>query len=142
MQNQIVIVSACLAGIRCRYDGNNNTSEAVLDLVRKGDAIPFCPEVFGGLTTPRPCCELQNGRVIDTDGVDRTDAFLRGAEEGLKLARLAGCTEAVLKANSPSCGCGRVYDGTFSGNRIPGNGVFAELLLANGFTIRTEEDLD
>lgn len=79
---------------------------------------------------------------MDRDGIDRTDAFVRGAEEGLRIATLAGCTEALLKANSPSCGCGRIYDGTFSGARVPGSGFFARILQEKGISIRTEEDFD
>lgn len=142
MKKHPILVSACLAGIRCRYDGEANASDLVLDLVREGRAIPFCPEVFGGMTTPRASCEFQNGIVLDRDGIDCTDAFQRGAEEGLKLVQLAGCSEAILKANSPSCGKGMIYDGTFSGKRVAGNGIFADLLMKNGISVRTEEELD
>lgn len=137
-----LLVSACLIGQPCRYDGSSIPVEWVMDLVAQGRAIPFCPEIAGGLPTPRPPCELRQGRVVDRDGIDRTDAFLRGAEQGLALARLAGCAGAVLKARSPSCGFGQVYDGTFAGLLTPGNGLFAELLLAHGIPVRTEFDQD
>lgn len=136
-----IIVSACLAGIFCRYNGETIPFEPVVELVRQGRAIPFCPEAHGGLPTPRPPCEIINGRVINKEGADQTDEFLRGAEEGLRLARLVGAEEAILKAGSPSCGSGTIYDGTFSGVRVPGNGVFADLLLKHGITVRTEESL-
>lgn len=142
MKHPPIIVSACLAGVFCRYNGDTVPFEPVVELVRAGRAIPFCPEVYGGLPTPRPPCELMDGRVINREGVDQTEEFIRGAEEGLRLAQLAGSTEAILKAGSPSCGCGEVYDGTFSGKRIPGNGLFTELLLRHGITVRSEEDLD
>jgi len=135
-----VLVSACLAGIYCSYNGSYNTTESVVEMVRRGEAIPFCPEVHGGLPTPRPPCEkTADGRVVDTTGADLTAQFLRGAEEGLKLARLVGCEEAILKARSPSCGLGVIYDGTFTSTRIAGNGVFADLLQKNGIRVRTEE---
>ncbi|QGY39851.1 DUF523 domain-containing protein [Pseudodesulfovibrio cashew] len=137
-----IIVSACLAGVFCRYNGETESLHAVERLLREGRAIPFCPEVFGGLPTPRPPCEIRDGRVVDSEGNDRTEEFRRGAEEGLRLARLAGCNEAILKARSPSCGTGTVYDGTFTSTRVPGNGFFAALLLENGFRVRTEEDLE
>lgn len=136
-----IIVSACLAGIFCRYNGDTIPCEPVVELVRQGRAIPFCPEAHGGLPTPRPPCEIIDGRIINKEGEDQTDEFLRGAEEGLRLAQLVGAQEAILKAGSPSCGSGTIYDGTFSGVRIPGNGVFAELLLKHGITVRTEESL-
>lgn len=137
-----IIVSACLAGIYCRYNGETVSHPAILRLISEGDAIPFCPEAFGGLPTPRSPCEIRGDRVMDSDGVDRTAEFRRGAEEGLRLARLAGCTEAILKAYSPSCGFGVVYDGTFTSTRVPGNGLLADLLQKNGIAVRTEEDLD
>jgi len=141
MQQPPMIVSACLAGIHCRYNGDTEPFEGVVDLVRKGSAIPFCPEAYGGLATPRPPCEIREGRVVNKEGEDQTEQFHRGAEEGMRLAQLTGCTEAILKSRSPSCGCGEIYDGTFSSTVIPGNGVFADLLLKGGITVRTEEDL-
>ncbi len=142
MQQPPIIVSACLAGIHCRYNGDAVPVEGVVDLVRQGRAIPFCPEAYGGLATPRPPCEKLEGRVINNEGEDQTDHFHRGAEEGIRLAQLVGCTEAILKSRSPSCGCGEIYDGTFSSALIPGSGVFADMLLKIGITVRTEEELD
>lgn len=141
MKQPPIIVSACLAGMFCRYNGEVQPFEPVVELLRQGRAIPFCPEAFGGLPTPRQPCEIQNGRVLDPDDNDVTEEFERGAEEGLRLAKLTGCTEAILKANSPSCGCGIIYDGTFTGTKIPGNGVFAGLLLQHGIRVRSEENL-
>jgi len=142
MKTQPIIVSACLAGIFCRYNGDVEPFEPVVELIREGRAIPFCPEAHGGLPTPRQPCEIQDSRVLDVDGNDVTTEFVRGAEEGLRLAKLVGCTEAILKARSPSCGSGVIYDGTFTSSRIPGNGVFAALLKENGIIVRSEEDLD
>lgn len=141
MKDAPILVSACLAGIYCRYNGEVEAFEPVVDLVRRGRAVPFCPEAFGGLPTPRKPCEIVGDRVIDSDGVDRTAEFRRGAEEGLRLAKLLGCSEAVLKARSPSCGSGVVYDGTFTSTRTEGDGFFARLLKEHGITVRSEEDL-
>lgn len=140
MNGSRFVVSACLAGVSCRYDGGATPVPKILDLVRRGIALPVCPEQLGGLTTPRPPCELRAGRVITTEGADVTDAFLRGAEEALTLAELFGARFAVLKTRSPSCGLGRVYDGTFSGALVPGDGLFATLLTQRGFNVLTEDD--
>jgi uncharacterized protein YbbK (DUF523 family) len=137
-----IIVSACLAGLATRYDGTAFPHPEVLELVRQGRAIPVCPEQLGGLPTPRTGREIVDGRVVTKDGEDSTAAFEHGANEALKLTRLAGCNKAILKARSPSCGSGQIYDGTFSGKLIPGNGVFAAKLKAEGFEIVSEEDLD
>ena len=141
MPDTPILVSACLAGIFCRYSGEVESFEPVVDLVRKGLAVPFCPEAHGGLPTPRRPCEILGDKVVDADGVDRTAEFRRGAEEGLRLVKLMGCREAVLKSRSPSCGSGVIYDGTFTSTRVEGDGVFARLLKEHGVVVRTEEDL-
>jgi uncharacterized protein YbbK (DUF523 family) len=137
----MIIVSACLAGLHCRYDGGEKSNEEVMRLVAEGKAIPVCPEQLGGLTTPRLPCEIVNGRVMRKDGIDVTEEFERGARDSLALAKLTGAKEAILKAKSPSCGAGRVYDGTFSGQVVPGDGVFAALCRQEGISLRTEENL-
>lgn len=139
--SKMKIVSACLAGIECRYDGTSSQVEKIMRLVKNGEAIPVCPEQLGGLTTPRPACEIKNGRVFTNDGIDVTSSFKKGAEEGLKIALLAECDSAILKARSPSCGCGKIYDGSFSGRIVEGNGVFADILLKNGITVVNEDSL-
>lgn len=146
----MIIVSACLAGVNCKYNGGNNLVKEIAELVAKGEALPVCPEQLGGNPTPRPAAEISGGtgagvldgkaRVIRKDGKDVTAEFIKGAEEVLKLAKLAGASRAVLKARSPSCGCGRIYDGSFSGKLADGNGVTAELLARNGIRVSTEED--
>ncbi|WP_419780770.1 DUF523 domain-containing protein [Maridesulfovibrio sp.] len=132
------IVSGCLAGLCCRYDGGDNADERVMQLVAEGKAIPVCPEQLGGLTTPRPPCEITDGKVMSNEGADVTESFIRGAEEALKLAKLAGSNKAILKARSPSCGIGKIYDGTFNGNLIDGDGLFAAMLRKEGFKLETE----
>ncbi|MBT8420180.1 MAG: DUF523 domain-containing protein [Gammaproteobacteria bacterium] len=135
------IISACLAGVKCRYDGEAMPCQKVIEWVRQGKAIPVCPEQLGGLTTPRPPAEKQDDKVFTKDGKDITRQFENGAREALRIARLAGCEEAVLKARSPSCGFGEIYDGTFSGRLIAGDGVFAGLLRKNGISVVTEEEI-
>jgi len=135
------IVSACLAGINCRYDGKNSANEKVIALVRKGKAIPVCPEQLGGMPTPRENMELGGGRVFSASGKDETAQMKAGAEETLKIAKLVGAKEAIFKARSPSCGKGRVYDGSFSGKLVEGNGIVTELLQKNGIRVLTEEEL-
>ena len=137
----MIIVSACLAGVHCRYDGGEKTCDPVIRLVAQGEAIPLCPEQLGGLTTPRLPCEAVQDRVISKDGTDVTEAFQHGAHEALKIARLVGAKTAILKSRSPSCGSGLVYDGTFTGKLVPGDGFFAALCKANGIAVKTEEDL-
>ena len=146
----MLIVSACLAGINCKYNGKNNLDMEIEKLVREGEAIPVCPEQLGGCPTPRPTAEISGGtgaevldgkaRVVRNNGDDATEEFVRGAEEVLRIAKLSGAKKAVLKSKSPSCGCGIIYDGTFSGKTVEGNGVTAELLLRNGIEVVTEEE--
>jgi len=135
------IVSACLAGINCRWDGKSKPCKAVIDMVRDGRAIPVCPEQLGGLETPRIPAERVNNHVLRKNEEDVTEQFIRGANEALRIAKTAGCEQAVLKANSPSCGFGRTYDGTFSGTLTGRDGITGELFRKNGITVITEEDL-
>ena len=133
-----VLISACLAGITCRYDAAPVTLSSLDALREKHELIPFCPEVWGGLSTPREPCEIRDGRVYTRSGGDVTEQFVRGAEEAVRLARLHGCACALLKERSPSCGCGRIYDGTFSGTLVEGNGVCAQRLIQAGVTVLGE----
>ncbi len=135
------IVSACLAGIECNYKGKAKPCQEVIELVKEGRAIPVCPEQLGGLKTPRPASEIKNGGVVTKEGTDVTLQFEKGAKEALKIALLANCKEAILKARSPSCGSGRIYDGTFSGKLINGDGIFASKLRKNKIKVFTEEEL-
>ena len=147
----MILISGCLAGIKCRYDGGSYVEKAA-GLLSGGGAVPVCPEQLGGCTTPRAPAEIQGGtgadvldgrcRVINKAGEDVTDSFIKGAEETLRIAVITGADKAVLKARSPSCGCGRIYDGSFSGAVREGNGVAAELLTRNGIKVVTEEELE
>lgn len=141
------LVSSCLAGVNCRYDGKNHENKLIVDLVKKGEAIPVCPEQLGGLPTPRTSCEIvideKNSRkVISKDKRDCTNEFMLGAEKTLKVAKAVCAKKAILKSKSPSCGCGLIYDGTFSGKLVEGNGLTAELLIQNGIEVCTENDLE
>ncbi len=131
----MMIVSACLAGLPCRYDGKARPCAMAVELVRAGKAIPLCPEQLGGLPTPRPPCEILAGRVVDRNGVDRTENYRRGAEAVLAAARTYGATQALLQNRSPSCGSGWIYDGTFSKTLVQGDGITARLLSENGIQV-------
>ena len=137
---QKILVSQCLTGDCCRWDGGNNLVPAIRELAGRGIAIPVCPEQLGGLPTPRRPSEIRGGRVVMNDGTDVTAAFQAGAERALAIGLENGCACAVIKANSPSCGCGRVYDGTFTGTLTDGDGVFAGLLRRAGIPACTEKD--
>lgn len=136
------IVSACLAGINCRYDGASKPNAKIIKLVKAGKAIPVCPEQLAGLPTPRQQAEQKNGRVFTVGGTDVTAIFERGALEALKIAKKASCEEAILKARSPSCGVGKIYDGSFSGKLAGGDGIFTKLLKKQGINCITEEELE
>lgn len=135
------IVSACLAGIDCGYDGSSRPCPKVIALIKAGEAIPVCPEQLGGLSTPRTEAQCKGDRVITIAGDDVTKEFNKGVDEALKITKLAQCTGAILKARSPSCGSGKIYDGTFSKKLIDGDGLFAQALKKDGIPILTEEDL-
>ena len=137
-----ILVSACLLGIKCRYDGKSMPNEGVMRLAEKYALVPVCPEIYGGLPTPRTPSERVGDIVIMKDGTDVTENYERGALATLSLAELTGAKIAVLKAKSPSCGKGLIYDGTFSGTLTPGDGVTAEKLTRVGIKVITENDID
>lgn len=137
-----ILVSACLLGCPCRYDGTAKADPRVLALMERHTLIPVCPEQLGGLPTPRLPSERREGGVFDRGGKDVTVQYRQGAEEVLRLARLYGCTHAVLKERSPSCGSGQIYNGSFSHVLVPGSGVAAELLAENGITVLGESQAD
>ena len=141
MTKKTILCSACLLGVSCRYDGKAKTNEKALKLLEDYHVVLVCPEQLGGLPTPRPPAEITNSRVINRNGEDVTLQFLRGAEEVLKIARLVGAEEAVLKSNSPSCGSMHRYDGSFTGTLTEGDGVTASLLKKDGIRVVSENDL-
>lgn len=144
------LISACLCGINCRYDGLNSYSEFCEKLLKENKALPVCPEQLGGLTTPRKPCEMQgsameiiNGKkiILDINGIDTSEMFLRGAREVLKIAKILNVKTAILKEGSPSCGVNYVYDGTFAGVKIPGIGITSQMLCNESIKIFSEKDL-
>ena len=147
----MIMVSACLAGLKCRYNGESNYNSDIEKLVKEGKAILVCPEQMGGCPTPRNPCEIAHNstgqevlqgkaKIIDSQGQNCTSEFINGATETLKVAQLFNISMAILKSKSPSCGCGRIYDGSFRGRLTEGNGVTAQLLINNGYEVYTEDN--
>lgn len=136
-----ILVSACLLGINCKYDGGNNLKEELKELADLHNLVPFCPEVYGGLATPRIPSERLGEKVVNKEGSDVTENFVRGAMEALRIALLFDCKYAILKGKSPSCGSNKIYDGTFTGTLTDGDGITAELLKKHGITVITENEL-
>ena len=137
---ETILVSKCLAGFNCRYDGGNNLVPEIRQLLEDGLAVTACPEQLGGLPTPRIPSERIGGRVVNREGADVTAEFAAGAEAALRIARENGCRTAILKSRSPSCGKGCIYNGQFTGELVPGNGVTTDLLLHHGIEVLTEEE--
>lgn len=135
-----LLISACLLGFECKYSGGSNalSSESLAALRARYRLIPVCPEAAGGLPTPRTPSERQGDRVVNKLGHDVTEEYRKGAETALYLARRYGCTRALLKERSPSCGSGAIYDGSFTGSLVPGDGVAAESLKAAGIRVYGE----
>lgn len=141
----MILISACLVGVNCMYDGTSDPRQHFVERIAHGNMLPVCPEQLGGLPTPRPPSEIAGGtgedvldgkaRIYTKNGDDVTRNFLRGANETLYLARLVGTNLIILRHNSPSCGCGRIYNGAFTGTTRKGNGVTAALLLRAGFQV-------
>lgn len=137
-----IIVSGCLFGNDCRYKGDNCKCDELLALAKEHTLIPVCPEQMGGLSTPRNPAEIVGDKVISNQGKDVTEEYTKGAETALYIAKLNNADVAVLKANSPSCGKGIIYDGTFTGNKTTGNGVTVTKFLAEGITVFTENEIE
>lgn len=146
----MILISACLVGQNCKYNGQNNFNEVFEQLLKEGKVVPFCPEQAGGLPTPRAPSEIRGGdgievikgnaKVINSEGQDVTSNFLTGAKEALKLAKEIGIDTAILKSKSPSCGCRKIYDGSFRGKLREGLGVTAAFLSQNGVKIIDSEE--
>ena len=148
----MILVSACLLGVNCKYNGGNNKNERVMEFLKDKEFVMACPEELGELNTPRIPCEIvglakdilnnkDKGKVINKSGDDITENFLKGAYETLKIVKSNNIKKAILKAKSPSCGYGLVYDGTFSEKLTLGNGVTAQILKDNNIDVITEEDI-
>lgn len=137
-----LLISACLLGLRCRYDGESKPIMQMVALMEQYHLVPICPEQLGGLPTPREPSERQGSAVRTRSGVEVSEQYRRGAEQALQLARLYGCKAALLKERSPSCGSGEIYDGSFTGRLTPGDGVTAELLKENGIAVYGESEIE
>ena len=140
----MMIISACLCGCDCKYNGKNNKNESCVELLKRGKAVLVCPEQLGGMTTPRVPSEIlkNDGKisVISKEGKDVSKEFKKGAEEALKIAKLVDAKVAILKNGSPSCGSKNIYDGTFSGNKIKGEGITAKLFMENEIEVFSEDE--
>ena len=134
-----ILVSACLLGENCKYSGGNNYNQAVCDFARGHQVVPVCPEVLGGLPTPRCPAEIVQGVVTNKEGINVDREFRAGAAKALAIAKENGVELAILQSRSPSCGVKEIYDGTFSGTKIPGQGVFAKMLMDEGVESYTEQ---
>jgi len=145
------LVSACLLGINCRWDGKNNLNKKILRFCRKETYLPICPEILGGLSIPRVPCEIVKGegkdvlgrkaKVFGENGKDYTKYFIKGAKEVLKIAKIFKIKEAILKEKSPSCGKGKIHNGTFSGKLKKGDGVLVALLKKNKIKVKIENEI-
>ena len=135
-----LLIRACMLGLSCRYDGEKRDYD-LKDIKEKFNLIPICPEIYGGLPTPRVPSEIQENGVFNHEGLDVTAQYEKGAEEALQLAKLFNVKYALLKAKSPSCGSGEVYDGSFTGTLREGDGIAAKLLKENGIEVFTEKDI-
>jgi uncharacterized protein YbbK (DUF523 family) len=142
----MIIVSSCLCGINCKYNGKNNLNENILKLVNEGLAVPICPEQLGGLKTPRKPAEIieENGKlkVVTSEGTDVTKEYIKGAKRACEIAKLVGAKKAILQRRSPSCGLNKIYDGSFSKKLISGNGITVRLFLENGIEVISDEEYD
>ena len=143
MEKEPMLISACFLGVDCKYSGGNNAlgDKIIAGLKEKYQLVPVCPESYGGLPSPRLPSERVGERVLAKNGADVTEQYKKGAEAALRLAQLFGCKIALMKERSPSCGHDRIYDGSFTGTVIPGDGVAAELLKQNGVTVCGESDV-
>ena len=135
MKKEKILISACLIGLNCKYNGGNNENSQLVELMKEKDLVPICPEQLGGLKTPRVSAERKQEKVITKEGVDVTKEYQKGAEEVLNLAKKLNIKKAILKSRSPSCGIDEIYNGTFSHTLIKRDGVTAELLKKNGIEV-------
>ena len=137
-----ILVSACLLGLSCRYDGKSKPCDDVIKLTENYNLIPFCPEVMGGLPIPRPGSEIVGNKVINENGDDVTAQYIKGAEEALKIAKIYNCKYAILKENSPSCRGGKIHNGKFDGGYVYGDGITTRLLKENNINVIGESKIN
>lgn len=137
-----ILVSACLVGDNCRYNGGNNLNEVLVESLAVHEVAKVCPEVLGGMQTPRAPAEIQKGQVVNTEGRNVTKEFEAGALRAFEIVKKEKPDLIILQSRSPSCGIKQIYDGTFSGNKIPGHGLFEELCIKAGYKVLDIEDID
>lgn len=137
---ELVLISACLVGDKVRYDGKGKYNPLVKEILQKYDLVPVCPEVLGGMNTPRLPSEILNGKVINNKGIDVTKYFVKGSHIGLKIGKYNYCKKAILQEESPSCGTHLIHDGTFKNKVIEGKGIFTKLLIENGIECYTIDE--
>ena len=137
-----ILVSACLAGDNCKYNGGNNLNQKMMDFLKSHEMIKVCPEVLGGLPTPRAPAEIQKGHVVNREGRNVTKEFEAGAQRAFDIVEKENPDLIILQSRSPSCGIKQIYDGTFSGKKIHGHGLFAELCIKAGYKVLDIEDID
>ena len=137
-----ILVSACLVGDNCKYNGGNNLNERLVEFLAAHEVVKVCPEVLGGLLTLRAPAEIQKGQVVNREGRNVTKEFEAGALRAFEIVEKEKPDMIILQSRSPSCGIKQIYDGTFSGNKIPGHGVFAELCIKAGYKVLDIEDID
>lgn len=131
----MICVSKCLLGHNCRYDGKNMKNDAIIEYLKDKEYVEVCPECLGGLSTPRNPSEIIGDKVVSNCGVDVTKEFYKGAYEALEIAKKAGCKCAIFQENSPSCGVNQVYDGTFTGKKVNGQGITTKVFKENGIEV-------
>lgn len=136
----MILVSSCLLGMNCRYDGKGNKVEELIEFLKDKEYMMICPEQMGGLPTPRKPCEINAGKIISQDGEDFTDEFLKGAQEVIRVAAMVNADYAILKDGSPSCGSKKIYDGNFSGIKIEGKGCTCKRLEEMGIKVFSEKN--
>ena len=137
-----ILISACLVGDKCKYDGHSNYTPLIKDLLEKYELVPFCPEVEGGLPTPRKANEIKKDKVFNIAGKEVTKYFNEGAEKALNICKYLNIKIAILKERSPSCGVHEIYDGSFTNKKIKGEGVTTKLLRQNGITVYSEDEIE
>lgn len=137
-----ILVSACLLGENCKYNGKNNYNEKVAEFAQNKEIIPICPEMLAGMPSPRPCVELVHGAVVDENGVNVDEIYRSGVKRALEEAERKGIDLAILQSRSPTCGVRQIYDGSFSGCLIEGQGLFAEALIKNGYQVIDAEEVE
>ncbi|MCI9585956.1 MAG: DUF523 domain-containing protein [Bacilli bacterium] len=141
MTKEKILISACLAGVNCKYNGKNNENKKIIELIKNKDVILICPEQLGGLKTPRNPAERVKDKVITNDNIDVTKEYRKGAEEVLSIAKKFNIKKVILKSKSPSCGKGKIYDGSFSNTLVDGNGITTELLQKHGIEVISSDEI-